>query len=157
MKSERFRERRKWSGLKLENKLTPVKGRRYITEGERRKCRRVAAVFNDMYEHEDLLVLDAGRYGFVKLHDYRKPFGFDEVDTFTSSHELFEDLWKEWIYSQLISLIENSPLEDLDYDEIYESLPPQILKRVNRKKYQLMRRAGLIQKRKEGVISCCFR
>lgn len=59
---ERFREERKWSWLKLENKLASVKGRKYITEWERKRCRRVAAVFNDMYKHEDLLVLDAGRY-----------------------------------------------------------------------------------------------
>lgn len=143
MKSGRLREERKWSWLRLENRLAPVKERNYITGAERGRCRKVAAVFHDMYRHENLLVLDAGRYGFVKLHDYRAPFGFGVVDTFTDSRELFEDLWKEWIYSQLISLIEGSPLADLDYGDIYEALPPRVLRRVNRKKLRLMRRAGL--------------
>ena len=135
---------RNWDWLRLSNKLKPVRGKIYISETERRKCRRVAAVFSDMYEHENLLVLDAGRYGFVKLNDFRESFGFCEVYTFTESKELFEDLWKEWVNSQLIFLTSESQLAELDYDDMLEALPPSVMKRVNRKKHQLMVRAGLI-------------
>lgn len=76
MRTERVKEMRNWDWLRLSNKLKPVRGKIYISETERRKCRRVAAVFSDMYEHENLLVLDAGRYGFVKLNDFRESSGF---------------------------------------------------------------------------------
>ena len=39
----------------------------YITDSEREKCRKVADAFAELYEIENILVVDAGRYGFVKL------------------------------------------------------------------------------------------
>ncbi len=41
----------------------------YITEEEREKCRKVIDAFAELYEieNEDILVVDAGRYGFVKM------------------------------------------------------------------------------------------
>lgn len=43
----------------------------YITDSEREKCRNVADAFAELYEIENILVVDAGRYGFVKLQYYR--------------------------------------------------------------------------------------
>lgn len=34
---------------------------KYITDGEREKCRKVADVFAELYEIENILVVDAGR------------------------------------------------------------------------------------------------
>lgn len=36
----------------------------YITEDEQLKCQKVANAFTELYEIENILVLDAGRYGF---------------------------------------------------------------------------------------------
>lgn len=44
---------------------------KYITDDEREKCRKVADAFAELYEIENILVVDAGRYGFVKLQYYR--------------------------------------------------------------------------------------
>lgn len=66
----------------------------HITEEERAVCRRVADAFAEMYSL-DLMVLDAGQYGFVKLQDYKHPFGFEDTGIFTSSRDLFDDLWGE--------------------------------------------------------------
>lgn len=38
----------------------------YITKEERKKCQRVADAFVEL-ENEDIVVVDVGRYGFVKL------------------------------------------------------------------------------------------
>ena len=38
----------------------------YITEDERAKCRKVADAFAEL-EDVDIVVVDVGRYGFVKL------------------------------------------------------------------------------------------
>ena len=39
----------------------------YITEEERKKCQNVADAFRELYELTDVVVVDAGKYGFVKL------------------------------------------------------------------------------------------
>ena len=75
----------------------------YITEEERKKCRRVAYAFAEL-EDVDVGVVDDGRYGFVKLQYYTPPTGFENDFTFTDSRALFEDLWEEWLHPQLIML-----------------------------------------------------
>jgi hypothetical protein len=55
----------------------------YITETERKKCRRVADAFAEL-EDADVVVVDAGRYGFVKLQYYTPPIGFENDFTRTA-------------------------------------------------------------------------
>ena len=73
----------------------------YITEDEQLKCQKVANAFAELYKIENILVLDAGRYGFVKLQYYRLPQGFEDVITFTDSRSMFENLWQEWFDTKL--------------------------------------------------------
>ena len=54
----------------------------YITKEEQEKCRKVADAFAELYELENILVIDAGRYGFVKLQYYKPPQGFEDAITF---------------------------------------------------------------------------
>lgn len=70
----------------------------YITEEEREKYRKVADAFVEL-EDEDIVVVDVGRYGFVKLQYYTPPTGFENDFTFTYSKEMFENLWKEWLHT----------------------------------------------------------
>ena len=74
---------------------------KYITDDEREKCRKVADAFAELYEIENILVVDAGRYGFVKLQYYRPPQGFEDAITFTDSRSMFENMWEEWLDTQL--------------------------------------------------------
>ena len=71
----------------------------YITEKEREMCYKVIDAFAELYEieDEDILLVDAGRYGFVKLQCYTPSYGFEELDTYTDSKSLFEGLWDEWL------------------------------------------------------------
>lgn len=68
--------------------------KRYISEEEQKKCRRVADAFAEL-EEADIVVLDAGRYGFVKLQYYTPSIDFENDVTFVKSREMFEDLWNE--------------------------------------------------------------
>ena len=77
---------------------------KYITDDEREKCRKVADAFAELYEIENILVVDAGRYGFVKLQYYRPPQGFEDAITFTDSRSMFENLWEEWLDTQARAL-----------------------------------------------------
>lgn len=40
---------------------------KYITEEQRAGCRKVADAFAELYELTDVVVADAGRFGFVRL------------------------------------------------------------------------------------------
>ena len=77
---------------------------KYITDDEREKCKKVADAFAELYEIENILVVDAGRYGFVKLLYYRPPEGFEDAITFTDRRSMFENLWEEWLDTQLFLL-----------------------------------------------------
>ena len=97
----------------------------YITEDEQLKCQKVANAFAELYEIENILVLDAGRYGFVKLQYYRPPQGFEDVITFTDSQSMFENLWQEWFDTKLFLLAKDTPMEGMGYSEIFQCLPEQ--------------------------------
>ena len=94
----------------------------YITEEEQKKCRRVADAFVEL-EDVDVVVVDAGRYGFVKLQYYTPPIGFENDFTFTDSIKLFDDLMEEWLHTQLIMLAKEMKIDDVDYDDIFKCLP----------------------------------
>lgn len=97
----------------------------YITEEEWEKCRRVIDAFAELYEieDEDILIVDVGRYGFVKLQCYTQSYGFEELDTYTDSHSLFEGLWDEWFNLNLFLIASEMQLEDILYEDIFSVLP----------------------------------
>ena len=97
----------------------------YITEEERTKCQKVADAFADLYEMENIVVLDVGRYGFVMLKYYNLPHGFEDAITFTDSVELFEDLWEEWLNTKLYLLAKGTPLLEKGYKGVFEGLPEE--------------------------------
>ena len=51
---------------------------------------------------ENIVVLDVGRSGFVKLQYYKSPHGFEEAVTYIDSKAMFEELWQEWNDTKLI-------------------------------------------------------
>ena len=93
----------------------------YITDEEREKCRKVADAFAELAD-ADIVVVDAGRYGFVKLQYYTPPTGFENDVTFTDSRALFEDLWEEWLHTQLITLAGEMGMNDISYDDVFRRL-----------------------------------
>lgn len=108
-----------------------------ITDEEWAVCRRVADAFAEIYSL-DLMVLDAGQYGFVKLQYYKHPFGFDEAGIFTSGRDLFDDLWGEWYSLRLLALTKGTPLAELDYQDMFRCLPEDQQKEIlDRREYFL--------------------
>ena len=97
----------------------------YITAEERKKCQKVADAFAELYEIENILVMDAGRSGFVKLQYYSKQRGFENVFTFVDSKSLFDDLWQEWFDTKLILRAKETPMQEMDYEEIFNCLSEQ--------------------------------
>ena len=114
----------------------------YITEEEREKCRKVADAFVEL-EDVDIVVVDAGRYGFVKLQYYTPPTGFENDFTFTDSRRLFEDLWEEWLHTQLIMLAREMKIEDIDYDDIFRRLPEEKRDELMGRKQHFAKAAGI--------------
>ena len=114
----------------------------YITEEEREKCRRVADAFAEL-EDVDVVVVDVGRYGFVKLQYYTPPTGFENDFTFTDSQALFNNLWEEWLHTQLIMLAREMKIEDIDYDDIFRQLPGEKQNELMGRKQHFAEAAGI--------------
>ena len=97
----------------------------YITEEERAKCQKVVDAFAELYEIENIVVLDAGRYGFIELKYYKPPHGFEDAKNFTDSVALFEELWEEWLNTKLYLIAKGTSLLEKGYKGVFESLPEE--------------------------------
>ena len=105
----------------------------YITEEEREKCRRVIDAFAELYEmeDEDILIIDAGRYGF------------EELDTYTDSHSLFEGLWEEWLSLNVFMLASEMQLEDVLYEDLFDNLSKEKQSELIGRKDDFAKKAGI--------------
>lgn len=116
---------------------------KYITDDEREKCRKVADAFAELYEIENILVVDAGRYGFVKLQYYRPPQGFEDAITFTDGRSMFENLWEEWLDTQLFLLAKGTLMTGMEYNEIFRCLPKEKQEELMNRKAGFAKTAGI--------------
>ena len=97
----------------------------FITETESAKCRRVADAFSKLYEKVgDMAVADVGSVGYILLK-YYNGYMFESNEIFTDSKELFEVLWTDWLEHHLLTPVLGTPVAELDYDMLYEILPPE--------------------------------
>ena len=117
----------------------------YITEEEREKCRKVIDAFAELYEieDEDMLVVDVGRYGFVKLQCYTPSYGFEELDTYTDSNSLFEGLWGEWLNLNVFLLAREMRLDEVLYEEIFDHLTKEKQSELIGRKADFAKKAGI--------------
>lgn len=107
---------------------------KYITEEQRERCRKVADAFAELYELTDVVVADAGRFGFVRLQWFSEGEGFDSAIAFSDSVELFEELWRIWYEHEVLTPVLGTPLEELDYDEIFQTLSKDRQEEIMKKK-----------------------
>lgn len=117
----------------------------YITEEEREKCRKVIDAFEELYEieDEDILLVDVGRYGFVKLQCYTPSYGFEELDTYIDSHSLFEGLWEEWLSLNVFLLAKKMQLKDILYEDLFNNLPKEKQSELIGRKDDFAKKAGI--------------
>ena len=108
----------------------------FITESERFKCRKVADAFAELYvKVGDMVVADGGNAGYILLKYYNGR-GFESVDIFTESTDLFEELWTEWLEHHLLTPVLGTPLSELDYEELYNMLPNEKQESFEREKQE---------------------
>lgn len=125
----------------------------YITDEERVKRKRVAEAFAELYEVADIVIADAGRYGFIKAQFYKAPRGFDSIVTYTDSQSMFEDLWDGWLCDRLLSPALETPIEEWEYEQIFEHLSEEKQEELMAKRAYFMGKCGAAsaQKGKEGL------
>lgn len=109
-------------------------GETYITEEQRAKCRKVADAFAELYELTDVMVADAGRFGFVRLQWFKEDEEFDSVVVFSDSSKLFEKLWRIWYEYQVLTPVLGTPIAELSYDEIFCTLTQDRQEEILKKK-----------------------
>lgn len=96
-----------------------------ITEEERIKCQKVVEVFADFMElHGDMTVASAGKWGFVHLCYYDGD-SFAGSRLYQNSKELFEVLWEYWRDYMLLEAVMGTPMQEYDYEKLYELLKPE--------------------------------
>lgn len=134
--------------MRLKQKKEQKENQIYITSEERKKCRKVAEAFKEMYEKEDMLVLEAGKYGFLKLQYYQAGFGFEDIMVYTDSQALFKCLWREWLYTQLIDWARGTPILEMEYNDIFKCMPPKKQQELIRKKSYLKKKLKLAEGKK---------
>lgn len=115
----------------------------FITEEEKEKCRRVADAYSEMYDITDVLVVDAGRYGFVKLQYFNAKNGFEETTSFLDSQIMFDDLWYEWEMMYLLDFVKGTPMAELEFEDMFRRLPEDKKKELSDKKAYFARLAGI--------------
>lgn len=115
----------------------------YITDEERENCQKVVDAFAELFENEDLTVVNAGKYGFIKLQYYRNHVGFDNAFSFNDSRRLFNDLWQEWLDTQLLDIACDTPMEEMDYEDILKCLPPEKQRELLDMRERLAEKAGI--------------
>lgn len=120
-----------------------MKREEYITAEEKKRCRKVADAFLEFYDMTDTIVVDAGRYGFVKLQYYKRSDGFDSMVTYTDSKEMFDDLWQDWFANRLLMLVKGTVLEELEYEEIFRCLPEEKQEEIMKKRCYFKNKSDL--------------
>lgn len=120
----------------MENKI-------YITEEEKKKCRKVADAFSELYESTDTVVVDVGKYGFVKLQYYKLPVGFESMITYRDSETMFNDLWEDWLSSRLLMPVLGTPIAELEYEDIFKRLSKEQQEELMAKRICFKEKSGL--------------
>lgn len=95
----------------------------YISERERKKCKIISEIFSGLCKALDIVIMDTGKYGFVKMQYDDEEREFINISTFIDGDGLFEALWKDWLNEQLFTYALRPPYEFMDYEEIFEHLP----------------------------------
>lgn len=119
--------------------------KQFISEEERVKCLKVIDAYAELYEEtdDDIVVLDGGKYGFIKLQHYNYPDGFNTSMTFTDGMALFDDCWEDWLNMQLFELVKGTPLIELDYEDIFKCMPEEKQETLMEKRGYFAEKAGL--------------
>ena len=121
-----------------------MKKKRYINRKEQKKCKKVADAFTELYELTEVVVVDVGKYGYVKLqYYYEPPRGFDSMITYTDANTLFHDLWKEWLETQLLVLSAGTSVAEKGYKEMMRCLPKKKQQQLMERKKEFARRAKI--------------
>lgn len=121
--------------------------KQFISEEERVKCLKVIDAYAELYEEtdDDIVVLDGGKYGFIKLQHYNYPDGFNTSMTFTDGMALFDDCWEDWLNMQLFYIAKGTPLEELDYEDIFLRIPEETRQTLMEKRAYFADKAGIIE------------
>ena len=99
---------------------------KYITDDEREKCRKVADAFAELYEIENILVVDAGRYGFVKLQYYRPPQGKYNEENLKHAHELgYKTIF--WSLAYVDWLTDKQPTKEHAFEKLSRVHPGAVV------------------------------
>jgi len=71
------------------------------------------------------------------------PHGFEELDTYTDSHSLFEGFWDEWLNLNLFLIAMEIQLDDIVGEEVFNTLPKEKQSELIGRKVDFAQKAGI--------------
>lgn len=95
---------------------------------------------------DDIIICDAGKYGYAMLTYYKPPIGFDGIIVFADSRKMYDTLLQEWFISLVEKQAKTMDMSELDTVNFYEKLSDE-------------QKASLIQQRQqfiEETKNCIF-
>ena len=76
--------------------------------------------------------------------------------SFNDSRSLFNDLWAEWLDTQLLDIASDTPMKEMDYEDILKCLPPEKQQELSDMRKRFAEKAGVgdtAQKSEENKMS----
>ncbi|MDE6054244.1 MAG: hypothetical protein K2G55_10875, partial [Lachnospiraceae bacterium] len=112
-----------------------------ITNIEKDRCEIVAQIFRRDLEKYDIILRDAGRFGFIMLEYYEPKLNFDCAIIFTDSQTLFDTLLIEWYDCLISELMEEKQAENIDIDDFYNNLSGEEKNKLENRKRKFINEA----------------
>lgn len=112
-----------------------------MTVTEKNRCETVAQIFRKDLEKNDIILKEAGKYGFVMLEYFKPKSNFDCAIIFTDSQAMFDTLLNEWYNCLITDLMEVKQVNDIDMDDFYNSLSEEEMNQLEHKKSQFVKEA----------------
>ena len=112
-----------------------------LTEEERERCLRVVDAFQEYFDDlGDTTVADCGKFGMLWLRWYDgEEFGAQEMHH--NAADLFDALWTGWLEHQLLTPVLGTRAAEMEYEELYDILPPEMKKIYTQKKHYFWNKA----------------
>ena len=78
-----------------------------------------------------------------RICDRQRVQNAEDAITFTDSRSMFENLWEEWLDTQLFLLAKETPMAGMGYNEIFRYLPKEKQEELMNRKAGFAKTAGI--------------
>lgn len=112
-----------------------------VSDPEKSRCETVANLFRKDLEKNDIILKEAGKYGFIMLEYFKPKSSFDCAYIFTDCQTMFHALLNEWYDCLITDLMLEKQVTNIDMDDFYDALPEEGKIQLQNRKQQFVKDA----------------